>query len=872
SLTTCELESRLFALLEMSFLDNEERMMEVPTGSIPSSPRSSPIGLYNLPPTCHIYSIDQCSITHTGYQRHSTVTDAMIREEESLKADNARESEDEKRKVDELSCMKVSKRFERLQHLLNKSNIYSKILLSKMEAQIEENKKEKERKRKSEAASTEHKTKREKEDNVKTKARRSTRKRKVNDETDYQLSDYMDESGRLKKRQKVDVKPNDFATSSSQEEGTCRYIEGQLVPSLQPKLVTGGILRPYQLEGVEWLNVLYENGVNGILADEMGLGKTIQCIAFIAHLIEMGVLGPFIVVAPLSTISNWVSEFKKFAPTVSVFLYHGSISDRLALRKKIFKSKHKDGILPVVVTSYEIVLKDSSYLANKSWKFLIVDEGHRIKNLNCKLIRTLKTYDAANRLLLTGTPLQNNLTELWSLLNFLLPDLFDDLNSFQSWFDFSSVVDDNTIESNESIINREKEEKVLSTLHQILTPFLLRRLKTDVELGIPPKREVLVYAPLTSLQEKYYTLILNKTIDKLIKNGEKSDYLTDDVVLHDNSERSSKKKAKERLSLLSDDQIEAHFEALLAGQDQDITDIDSSNKENENCSSEEHKSVFNVKMTCMWVMLRKCCNHPYLVEFPLTDDGQPKIDGDLITASGKLLMLHKMLPHLVKQQHKVLIFSQMTQLLDILSDYLELSSLGYSRLDGTMSYFDRELEMARFRDDPDCNVFLLSTRAGGLGINLTSADTVIIFDSDWNPQVDLQAQDRCHRIGQTKPVMVYRFVTANTIDQKIVERAAGKRRLEKMIIHKGKFKGGKDGQSSAFTVEELVELLESVDHDKVVSSNDIISDTALAALLDRSMLTGSSGKSGTATVGPDHDSIFKVIIEDKDDKDMSLSK
>jgi ATP-dependent DNA helicase len=198
--------------------------------------------------------------------------------------------------------------------------------------------------------------------------------------------------------------------------------------------VTGGALRDYQLAGVEWLISLWENGLNGILADEMGLGKTLQTISFLAHLKSMQVSGPYLIVAPLSTLANWVNEFKRFAPSINVILYHGSKEERQhMINRKMPKKKETSSDFPVVVTSYEIIMNDRKHLQRYNWKYIVVDEGHRIKNMNCRLIKELKTYSSANRLLLTGTPLQNNLAELWSLLNFLLPDIFDDLDMFQSW-------------------------------------------------------------------------------------------------------------------------------------------------------------------------------------------------------------------------------------------------------------------------------------------------------------------------------------------------------------------------------------------------------------------------------------------------------
>uniref|UniRef100_A0ACB8F7Y0 Uncharacterized protein n=2 Tax=Sphaerodactylus townsendi TaxID=933632 RepID=A0ACB8F7Y0_9SAUR len=271
-------------------------------------------------------------------------------------------------------------------------------------------------------------------------------------------------------------------------------------------------------------------------------------------------------------------------------------------------------------------------------------------------------------------------------------------------------------------------------------------------------------------------------------------------------------------------------------------------------------SEINLKMQNIMMVLRKCCNHPYLIEYPLDPATQQfKVDEDLVKNSGKFLLLDRMLPELKKRGHKVLVFSQMTKMLDILMDYCYLRDFQFSRLDGTMSYAEREENMHNFNTDPEIFIFLLSTRAGGLGINLTAADTVIIYDSDWNPQSDIQAQDRCHRIGQTKPVVVYRFVTANTIDQKIVERAAAKRKLEKLVIHKNQFKGGRSGVSkSCLDPKELMELLQSRDYDREVkgSREKVISDKDLELLLDRSELLDQMEKSAPLK---QKKGVFKVL-------------
>jgi len=537
----------------------------------------------------------------------------------------------------------------------------------------------------------------------------------------------------------------------------------------QPKLITGGEMRPYQLVGVHWLVGLYENGLNGILGDEMGLGKTVQSVALLAHLKEHNVAGPFMVVGPLSTLHNWKNEFTKWAPSMDAIIYHGPEKERAEMRGQFLRGKgDTDKKFPVLITSYEIVIRDAKHLKRCGWKFVIIDEGHRLKNMNCRLIKELKAIcdvnpaQPCNRLLLTGTPLQNNLTELWSLLNFLLPSIFDDLESFQAWFDFDfkdEGVDDR-------VMKGEMEQGVVTKLHQILRPFLLRRLKCDVELNIPKKYEYILFGWLSEWQASMY----KDLIDKKLKD-----------------------------------------------------------------SNGKAMNMQNVLM-----QLRKCCNHPYLFEWPIDPHtGQETVDEVLVQASGKMQLLDRILTELKRQgDHQVLIFSQMTRMLDILEDYLTWRTYKFRRLDGGVSAADRMTAMNDFNTDPTIDVFLLSTRAGGLGINLVSADTCIIFDSDWNPHADLQAQDRCHRIGQTKTVIVYRLATAETVEEKVLEAAKQKLKLEQLVVSKGKFKdiGQKTDKNDSLQAGELEELL-AFDPSKTAlgrkENSKIITDAELKIVLDR---------------------------------------
>jgi len=469
------------------------------------------------------------------------------------------------------------------------------------------------------------------------------------------------------------------------------------------------------------------------------------------------------VVGPLSTLHNWKAEFTKWAPDMDAIIYHGDQKTRADLRGRYLRGKKGEkNSYPVIITSYEIIIRDIKDLRRLPWKFVVIDEGHRLKNMNCRLIRELKDMcKDGNRLLLTGTPLQNNLTELWSLLNFLLPSIFDDLDSFQEWFNFDFTQTD----TEQRVLQGELQNSVVTKLHQILRPFLLRRLKQDVEIGLPKKHEYILFAWMSEWQQEMYRDLVNKQLQ------------------------------------------------------------DSAGK--------------TMRMQNVLMQLRKCCNHPYLFEWPVDESGNEVVDEILLEASGKMQLLDRILTKLKAEGgHQVLIFSQMTRMLDILEDYLAWRRWSYRRLDGTVSSDDRRKAMNEFQDENnEIDVFLLSTRAGGLGVNLTRADTCIIFDSDWNPHMDLQAQDRCHRIGQTKTVMVYRLATADTVEEKVLHAAKQKLKLEQLVVSKGKFKdiGKKTDRDDKLQEEELLDLL-AFDPSKSAfgKNNKVITDAELDEVLDRS--------------------------------------
>ncbi|KAI9179978.1 chromatin remodeling complex Adenosinetriphosphatase [Blastocladiella emersonii ATCC 22665] len=459
-----------------------------------------------------------------------------------------------------------------------------------------------------------------------------------------------------------------------------------------PSYVVGGTMRDYQLQGLNWMISLYDNGVNGILADEMGLGKTLQTISFLGYLKHFrDVSGPHLVVVPKSTLHNWFSEFQRWVPSLDVFVFHGNKDERQELISSRLVSRSFD----VCVTSYEMCLREQSQLKKINFESIVIDEAHRIKNEQSALSKIMRELHSRNRLLITGTPLQNNLHELWALLNFLLPDVFHDSDTFTNW-----------VQSGEERVEQ---------LHRVLQPFLLRRVKSQVEKSLLPKKRLDIYVTMSAMQKKWYQQILEKNVDAV------------------NGAIGANKSSRTRL--------------------------------------------LNIVM-----QLRKCCNHPYLFEG--AEPGPPyTTDFHLVANSGKMLVLDKLLARLRAAGSRVLIFSQMSRMLDILEDYCQWRDFEYCRIDGGTAHEDR----IRAIDDynaPDSSkfVFLLTTRAGGLGINLTTADTVIFMDVDWNPQSDLQAEDRAHRIGQQKQVVVYRLISENAIDEKILERATQKMQLDRMVI------------------------------------------------------------------------------------------
>ncbi|KPJ17900.1 Putative DNA helicase Ino80 [Papilio machaon] len=783
----------------------------------------------------------------------------------------------------------------------------------------------------------------------------------------------------------------------------------------QPNIFRG-TLKGYQLKGMNWLANLYDQGISGILADEMGLGKTVQCIAFLCHVAErLGVWGPFLVVSPASTLHNWQQEMQRFVPDFKVVPYWGSPSERKILRQ-FWERKDlhtRQAAFHVVVTSYQIVVSDLKYLNRVSWQYMILDEAQAIKSSASMRWKLLLGFSCRNRLLLSGTPIQNSMAELWALLHFIMPTLFDSHEEFNEWF--SKDIESHA--ENKSTI----DEKHLSRLHMILKPFMLRRIKKDVENELSDKIEIMVHCPLTIRQKLLYIALKKKIkIEELLHysvgaesghNVDKNftsnlmnlvmqfrkvcnhpelferrdvrspfamqvdDYhmpkliAEDGILLH--SIPSKRHLLYNKLSILTPEYVHRNIEncfsftrfmdlspmelyrIMLCGwmmaiqhlelcqekyeklrhrrqwwrnytescikqEDNEYIDIppsyfDSTNSKdmllicpdadilkqrkhdsllwkdllftdprwveggpfyahiehsiNFMAETVEHRAMRtrNMKTEGQTEMLQeikteeggvisvepqtveapevphverppilrpdtptplpaflytaqeKVCAHTRMsfavsrahahreaahrwggaALAPLVANARPPTGwaslqvpdkNQLVSDAGKLTVLDSLLKRLKERGHRVLIYSQMTKMIDLLEEYMWHRKHKYMRLDGSSKISARRDMVADFQARTDIFVFLLSTRAGGLGINLTAADTVIFYDSDWNPTVDQQAMDRAHRLGQTKQVTVYRLICRGTIEERIVQRATEKSEIQRMVISGGNFK------------------------------------------------------------------------------------
>ena len=719
-------------------------------------------------------------------------------------------------------------------------------------------------------------------------------------------------------------------------------VSAQALQTQVPSLLRG-TLREYQHYGLDWLAGLYANGTNGILADEMGLGKTIQTIALLAHLaVEHEVWGPHLVVVPTSVMLNWEMEFKKFLPGFKVLTYYGNIEERLAKRKGWLDQDRWN----VVITSYQLVLADAAKFKRRPWHYLVLDEAHHIKNFRSQRWQTLLTFRSRARLLLTGTPLQNNLTELWSLMFFLMPTDENDgestgfagLQDFTSWF---KKPVDQIMEQGRDTMD-EEAKALVNQLHKILRPYLLRRLKADVEKQMPGKYEHVVYCKLSKRQRYLYDGFLSRADTKnTLQHGNFLSIMnclmqlrkvcnhpdlfeTRQIVTSFAMERSAVadyeiKELLVRRRLLQEDpmskvdldgvnlvpgandpvspldtiqncRLAALFRfkrletqqsgQILPGMPYDGRTIDSTLDSMENNARNSvlvrlnscayltslrsqrrplysHSLMERLRISLKrlpvppkpsqrallggWlfdrssvmedivltlprrsellrpVITRFACVTPAVVAIDMPHLAIPQPTLSVIRDAGikhledpfheprmclsiafpdkrllqydcgKLQRLEALLRTLQAGGHRALIFTQMTKVLDILEQFLNIHGYRYLRLDGSTKVEQRQVLTDRFNNDDRILVFILSSRSGGIGINLTGADTVIFYDMDWNPAMDKQCQDRCHRIGQTRDVHIYRFVSEYTIEANILRKANQKRLLDDVVIQEGDF-------------------------------------------------------------------------------------
>ena len=767
-----------------------------------------------------------------------------------------------------------------------------------------------------------------------------------------------------------------------------------LVDREQPDMFNG-TLKNYQLKGMNWLMNLYDQGINGILADEMGLGKTIQALSMLSYIAEKyNIWGPFLVITPASTLHNWQQEVSRFVPGFKVIPYWGSPQERKILRQ-FWNQKNlhrKEASFHLVITSYQLVITDFKYFNRIKWQYLILDEAQAIKSSSSQRWKMLLEFKCRNRLLLSGTPIQNTMAELWALLHFVMPTLFDSHEEFADWF---SKDIESSAESKGQI-----DEVQISRLHMILKPFMLRRIKKDVENELTDKLEVLVYCPLTIRQKHLYTGLKKKIkIEDLLQGlGSQSanqmqsslmnlvmqfrkvcnhpelferrearspfymkpvEFVLPKLLYHQSISSTlnqrlfsnsfcifrpdrvheSLYKRREKLEvsefsymriieLSAEDQYQQIYSLLarwkyllkkrvenqsfvftndefLHHEDVKIMSTPESmwhkiiRSRNKGCEIEKlpeityverepriipcqpvrapnflmemcskvgsgekkifaHDRGFAYKMTAhdscsghAELIHRGASSHPRVYFRPTEVGGIQRLRPEqgfsnivipdkqtLVSDSGKLKVLDGLLNRLKSEGHRVLIYSQMTRMIDLLEEYMWHRKHTFMRLDGSSKISDRRDMVADFQTRSDIFAFLLSTRAGGLGINLTAADTVIFYDSDWNPTVDQQAMDRAHRLGQTKQVTVYRLICKGTIEERILQRAKEKSEIQRMVIQGGSFKE----QHTALKPKEVVSLLLDDDEMEKRFQDDLASTSKKRKAANSSAASPSTSK------------------------------
>lgn len=606
----------------------------------------------------------------------------------------------------------------------------------------------------------------------------------------------------------VCTSPASEAVSSSESD---RLPDGSVVGHLltqQPAILNPlRELKPYQLVGLNWLRLLHHEQVNGILADEMGLGKTVQAIAFLASLWESGDRGPHLIICPSSTQDNWLRELADWCSHLKVLVYQGPLDQRKAIRLKIYEA----GTTPdfnILLTSYATgtsTIEDRALLKRVNFHYGIFDEAHMLKNMSSHRYRHLSNFRVQRRLLLTGTPLQNNLLELVSLLSFLMPDMFArSTDLLKRMFQIYSKPISERKEDSLDLDDNERSNFEVERLEQaknLLQPFFLRRLKSQVLDQLPPKTSETVRVPMTESQEKHYWSLVEKL--RKVKNtpsatnGAKN--AVQQVKIEDNDACDEKRPrldhsvpngalenvepSKSAISLDSPSNMvallrkAANHQALLSGiafSEASLRDISETLHLDPSHTNSDPNLIFEDLSVLSDHQVHKVCQfYDILSSYTLPIEM-------IMSGSGKLVWLNENIPRLIKEGHRILIFSQFVIVLDLLEEFLRSRDQRYLRLDGSTPVSDRQELIDRFNSS-SIEIFLLSTRAGGLGINLTGADTVVIHDIDFNPYNDKQAEDRVHRLGQTKPVHIIRLISKGTVEEGIFRIASEKLQLEQNV-------------------------------------------------------------------------------------------
>ncbi|TIA91290.1 hypothetical protein E3P99_01135 [Wallemia hederae] len=574
-----------------------------------------------------------------------------------------------------------------------------------------------------------------------------------------------------------------------------------------PALIESSIkLKSYQFEGVRWLEHLHKQKVSGILADEMGLGKTLQVIVFIAALKNTNQPGPNLIVVPSSTLENWLREFARFAPSLVVKSYYGDQNERGILRDDLLPSRND---MDVLITTYNLAQgspQDRKFLRKMKFRTAVFDEGHMLKNRETKSYKYLAELKVPWRLLLTGTPLQNNLQELVSLLNFILPEYFQDTEeALRVVFKVKPGV-------HASMLSRER----VSRAKKMMQPFVLRRKKAQVLTDLPKKTELVTYCELTENQKSIYAETMSRS-RKAIVETDKTEASTPS---ESGTESTRGRKRGKAGSMKGKDPSESSNHVLM-----DLR------------KAANHPLLFRRHFNTSVVreMAKDCLKEPDFKESVyelVVEDMEIMTDSELqqftknfqtvnkytlpdtvYMDSGKITALMKILKESKERGDRVLVFSQFTMMLDILKKVLDQHAIRYLMFTGQTQVEERQILVDEFFEDTDIQVFLLSTKAGGLGINLTAANVVVIFDSDWNPHADRQAGDRAFRIGQTKDVTIHKFVSRGTIEEDMLRLAETKLKLDKAVGGgEGEYGVGAEDEGNAESTEKVVKssLLQSI--------------------------------------------------------------